>query len=195
MPETASPLKARITEDMKTAMRSGEKARLATIRLVLAAIKQVEVDTRSALTDDDLLPLLDRMCKQRRESIEQFEQAGRDDLASKERQELEIIQTYLPAQLSEAEIARLIDEAIAKTGAESVRDMGKVIRSAVAEVPAKGRDTMGVVFARFADDDRVISVARNVERNLRSDSAAELADDGAGSTADDSDENEKDDIE
>lgn len=145
MPETASPLKARITEDMKTAMRSGEKARLATIRLVLAAIKQVEVDTRSALTDDDLLPLLDRMCKQRRESIEQFEQAGRDDLASKERQELEIIQTYLPAQLSEAEIARLIDEAIAKTGAKSVRDMGKVM--GIIRPKAQGRADMAAVSA------------------------------------------------
>ncbi|MDX5333852.1 MAG: GatB/YqeY domain-containing protein [Gammaproteobacteria bacterium] len=145
MPETASPLKARITEDMKTAMRSGEKERLATIRLVLAAIKQVEVDTRSALTDDDLLPLLDKMCKQRRESIEQFEQAGRDDLASKERQELEIIQDYLPAQLSEAEIAQLIDEAIAQTGAESVRDMGKVM--GIIKPRAQGRADMAAVSA------------------------------------------------
>ncbi|MBD3618544.1 MAG: GatB/YqeY domain-containing protein [Chromatiales bacterium] len=147
MPETASPLKARITEDMKTAMRSGEKERLATIRLVLAAIKQVEVDTRSALTDDDLLPLLDKMCKQRRESIEQFEQAGRDDLASKERQELEIIQTYLPAQLSEAEIAQLIDEAIAQTGAESVRDMGKVM--GIIKPKAQGRADMAAVSAQI----------------------------------------------
>jgi len=147
MPETASPLKARITEDMKTAMRSGEKERLATIRLVLAAIKQVEVDTRSALTDDDLLPLLDKMCKQRRESIEQFEQAGRDDLASKERQELEIIQTYLPAQLSEAEIAQLIDEAIAQTGAESVRDMDKVM--GIIKPKAQGRADMAAVSAQI----------------------------------------------
>lgn len=147
MPETASPLKARITEDMKTAMRSGEKERLATIRLVLAAIKQVEVDTRTALTDDDLLPLLDKMCKQRRESIEQFEQAGRDDLASKERQELEIIQTYLPAQLSEAEIAQLIDEAIAQTGAESVRDMGKVM--GIIKPKAQGRADMAAVSAQI----------------------------------------------
>lgn len=147
MPETASPLKARITEDMKTAMRSGEKERLATIRLVLAAIKQVEVDTRSALTDDDLLPLLDKMCKQRRESIEQFVQAGRDDLASKERQELEIIQTYLPAQLSEAEIAQLIDEAIAQTGAESVRDMGKVM--GIIKPKAQGRADMAAVSAQI----------------------------------------------
>jgi len=147
MPETASPLKARITEDMKTAMRSGEKERLATIRLVLAAIKQVEVDTRTALTDDDLLPLLDKMCKQRRESIEQFEQAGRDDLASKERQELEIIQAYLPAQLSEAEIAQLIDEAIAQTGAESVRDMGKVM--GIIKPRAQGRADMVAVSAQI----------------------------------------------
>jgi hypothetical protein len=147
MPETASPLKARITEDMKTAMRSGEKERLATIRLVLAAIKQVEVDTRTALSDDDLLPLLDKMCKQRRESIEQFEQAGRDDLASKERRELEIIQTYLPAQLSEAEIAQLIDEAIAQTGAESVRDMGKVM--GIIKPKAQGRADMAAVSARI----------------------------------------------
>lgn len=147
MPETASPLKARITEDMKTAMRSGEKERLAAIRLVLAAIKQVEVDTRTALSDDDLLPLLDKMCKQRRESIEQFEQAGRDDLASKERRELGIIQAYLPAQLSEAEIARLIDEAIAQTGAESVRDMGKVM--GIIKPKAQGRADMAAVSARI----------------------------------------------
>ena len=147
MPESASPLKARITEDMKSAMRAGEKERLATIRLILAAIKQVEVDTRAALSDEDLIPLLDKMCKQRRESIEQYEKADREDLAAKERQELEIIQTYLPAQLSAEEIDALISEAIAQTGAESVRDMGKVM--GIIKPRAQGRADMAAVSAQI----------------------------------------------
>lgn len=147
MPETASPLKARITEEMKAAMRAGEKDRLATIRLILAAIKQVEVDTRAELSDSELIAVLDKMCKQRRESIEQFEKAGREDLAAKERQELEVIQTYLPAQLSEAEIDQLIGEAIAQTGAEGIKDMGKVM--GIIKSKAQGRADMGAVSAKI----------------------------------------------
>ena len=127
MPSTQSPLKQRITEDMKTALRSGQKAALGTIRLILAAIKQVEVDTRKDLDDTQVLAILDKMAKQRRESITQFTQANRPELAEKENQELTLIQSYLPEQLSDAEISSLIDQAISTTGAESMRDMGKVM--------------------------------------------------------------------
>ncbi|OOG23099.1 glutamyl-tRNA amidotransferase, partial [Thioalkalivibrio denitrificans] len=122
-----SQLKSRITEDMKAAMRAGDKVRLGTIRMALAAIKQVEVDTREALDDAGVLAVLDKMVKQRRESIEQYRKAGRDDLADVEQTELEVIGAYLPEPLSEEEINRLIDSAIGETGAASVRDMGKVM--------------------------------------------------------------------
>lgn len=127
MPAVMSPLKERITEDMKNALRSGQKTSLGTIRLILAAIKQVEVDTRKDLDDTRILAILDKMSKQRRESITLFTQANRLELAEKEDQELTLIQGYLPEQLSDAEISVLIDAAIGATGAETMRDMGKVM--------------------------------------------------------------------
>ncbi len=138
-----SPLKAKITEDMKSAMRAGEKERLGTIRLIQSAIKQIEVDTRKELGDAEILSILDKMVKQRRESITAFEQAGRDDLADIEKRELALIQNYLPEQLSEDEIAQLIAETIEATGAESLKDMGKVIGQLKPKV--QGRADMSAI--------------------------------------------------
>jgi len=120
-------LKQRIKEDMKTAMRAKEKSRLAVIRLIQAAIKQKEVDERIELDDAQVIAVLDKMLKQRRDSIEQYEKADRQDLADQEKFEVGIIQTYLPQQLTEAELNALIDEVISTTGAESVKDLGKVM--------------------------------------------------------------------
>ena len=139
-------LKERITEDMKAAMRASEKERLSTIRMVQAAIKQREVDERITLDDAQVVTVLEKMVKQRKESIAQFEQGGRKDLADKERQEIELLQTYLPAQLSAAEIDALIRDAVAATGATSVKDMGKVM--AIVKTKAAGRADMGAVGAR-----------------------------------------------
>jgi uncharacterized protein YqeY len=108
-------------------MRSRDKPRLATLRLITAAIKQQEVDERIELDEAQVLALLDKMCKQRRESISQFEKAGRDDLIAQEASELELIKTYLPEQLTEDEIAALIEETMATTGAASIKDMGKIM--------------------------------------------------------------------
>ena len=140
-------LKERITEDMKTAMRAGEKDRLATIRLMLAAVKQIEVDERIVLDDARLLSVLEKMVKQRKESIAQFESGGRPDLVAKENAELAVIQAYLPAQLSESELDALIAEAIASTGAATIKDMGKVM--GVVKSKAAGRADMGAVGARI----------------------------------------------
>jgi uncharacterized protein YqeY len=140
-------LKERITEDMKTAMRAGEKDRLATIRLILAAVKQIEVDERITLDDARMLTVLEKMVKQRKESIAQFESGGRADLVAKEQAELTVIQAYLPAQMSDAELDALIAEAIASTGAASVKDMGKVM--GVVKTKAAGRADMAVVGARI----------------------------------------------
>ena len=140
-------LKDRITEDMKTAMRAGDKHRLGAIRLILAAVKQREVDERIALDDAQVLAVLDKMLKQRRESIAQFQSGGREDLAAKEAAEVGILQTYLPAQLSDAELDSLIAEALAATGAASVKDMGKVM--GVVKAKAQGRADMGAVSARI----------------------------------------------
>ena len=139
-------LRERITEDMKSAMRAGEKARLGTIRLALAAIKQREVDERITLDDGQVLAVLERMIKQRREAITQFASGGRADLVAKETAEITVLQGYLPAQMSEAEIDALIGEAIAATGAASIKDMGKVM--AVVKPRAQGRADMGAVSAR-----------------------------------------------
>jgi uncharacterized protein YqeY len=139
-------LKERISEDMKSAMRAGDKDRLATVRLILAAIKQVEVDERTVLDDAKVLAVLEKMAKQRKESIAQFESGGRSDLVAKEAAELAVIQTYLPEQLSDAELDALIAEAIASTGATSVKDMGKVM--GVVKSKAAGRADMAVVSAR-----------------------------------------------
>jgi uncharacterized protein len=140
-------LKERITEDMKGAMRAGEKERLGTIRLVLAAIKQREVDERITLDDGQVLAVLEKMIKQRREAITQFESGGRADLVAKEQAELAVLQTYLPAQLSETEIDALIAEAIASTGAASIKDMGKVM--GIVKAKAQGKADMGAVSARI----------------------------------------------
>ena len=141
------PLKDRVTEDMKTAMRAGEKERLATIRLILAAVKQREVDERITLDDSQVLAAIEKMIKQRREAIVQFEAGGRADLVAKETAEIGILQTYLPAQMSDAEIDALIAEAIASTGAASIKDMGKVMGAVKAK--AQGRADMGAVSARI----------------------------------------------
>src|SRR5579872_3925755 len=120
-------LKERITEDMKSALRAGAKERLATIRLALAAIKQREVDERITLDDTQVLAVLEKMIKQRREAITQFESGGRADLVAKETAEIAVLQSYLPAQMSDAEVDALIAEAIAATGATTMKDMGKVM--------------------------------------------------------------------
>jgi uncharacterized protein len=140
-------LKEQITEDMKAAMRAGEKDRLATIRMALAAIKQREVDERITLDDAQVLAVLEKMIKQRKEAITQFEAGGRADLVAKEAAEVTLLQGYLPAQLTEAEIDALIAEAIASTGATSVKDMGKVM--GVVKAQAQGRADMGAVSARI----------------------------------------------
>ncbi len=142
-------LKDRITEDMKAAMRSGERARLSAIRLILAAIKQREVDERVTLDDTQVLAVLEKMIKQRRESIAQFQSGGRADLVAKETAELDVVRSYLPAQLSDAEVSSLIDEAIRSSGAASLKDMGKVM-AAVRE-KAQGRTDMGALSARIKE--------------------------------------------
>ena len=141
----ATPLKKQITEDMKSAMKAGDKDRLKAVRLIMAAIKQVEVDQRIELDDAGVLSVLDKMVKQRRDSVEQFEKGGRDDLAAIETAEIEVLETYLPEQLSADELAALVDETIAATGAESMRDMGKVMAQIKAQ--AAGRADMGAVSA------------------------------------------------
>src|ERR1700752_665824 len=140
-------LKDRITEDMKAAMKAADKERLGTIRLALAAIKQREVDERITLDDAQVLAVLDKMIKQRREAITQFESGGRADLVAKETAEIGVLQGYLPAQMSEAELDALINEAIAATGAASMKDMGKVM--AAVKPKAQGRADMGAVSARI----------------------------------------------
>lgn len=140
-------LKTRITDDMKTALRAGDKPRLSTLRLILAAIKQREVDERIELDDTQILTVLDKMLKQRRESILQYEKGNRPDLAAGEQAEIVVIQNYLPAQLSEAELGAMIAEAIQTTGASSMRDMGKVM--GLVRPKAQGRADMGEVSARI----------------------------------------------
>lgn len=139
-------LKDQINEDMKTAMRAKDKERLGAIRLILAAIKQREVDERIELNDSQVIGVLEKMIKQRRESLAQYQNAGRDDLAARETFEIDLIQTYMPASLSDAEIDSLIADAIAATGAQSLRDMGKVM--ALIKDQAQGRADMAAVSAR-----------------------------------------------
>jgi uncharacterized protein YqeY len=138
-------LKERITDDMKSAMRSGEKERLATIRLVLSGIKQREVDERILLDDALVLSVIEKMTKQRKESITQFEAGGRADLVAKEAAEMAVLQAYMPEAMSEAELATLIDAAVASTGAASIKDMGKVM--AQVKAAAAGRADMAAVGA------------------------------------------------
>ena len=136
-------LKNKITEDMKTAMRARDSARLGTVRLLLAAMKQKEVDERVVLTDADILAIIDKMMKQRRESIAQFEKAGRNDLADGEKAEIVVLMAYLPQQLSEAEVAEAITAVISETGAAGAKDMGKVM--ALLKPRLAGRTDMGKV--------------------------------------------------
>jgi len=138
-----SALQQRINDDVKTAMRSKDKDRLGVLRLITAAFKQKEVDERIELDDTMVLAIMDKMTKQIRDSIQQFEQAGRNDLVAKEAFELEIIQEYLPAQLTEDEISQIIAECIAASGAESAKDMGKVM--GLLKPRLQGRADMGKV--------------------------------------------------
>jgi uncharacterized protein YqeY len=140
-------LKARITEDMKDAMRAKDAARLSTIRLLLAAVKQREVDERVELADADVLGVIEKMVKQRRESIAQFEAGKRPDLAAIERAEVAVLQGYLPAPLTDAEIDALIAEAIGATGATGIAGMGKVM--AAVKPKLAGRADMGAVSAKI----------------------------------------------
>ena len=140
-------LKQQLTDDMKAAMRGGDKHRLGVIRLVLAAIKQREVDERIELDDAQTLSVLEKMLKQRRDSVSQYAAAGREDLADVERAEMTVIEAYLPAQLGDAELDALIAAAIAATGAQSPRDMGKVM--AAEKEKAAGRADLAQVSARI----------------------------------------------
>ena len=140
-------LKQQLTEDMKNAMRAGEKHRLGVIRLMLAAIKQREVDERIELDDTQVLAALEKMLKQRRDSVSQFEAAKREDLAIIERDEMAVIETYLPTKLNDAEIDALVEAAIADTGASSARDMGKVV--AAVKEKAAGCADMAVVSGKI----------------------------------------------
>ena len=140
-------LKQRIQDDMKSAMKGGDKRKLGVIRLVMAAIKQREVDERIELDDDQVLAVLDKMVKQRRDSIEQYEKAGRDELAEQEKFEIEVLQEYLPEALSEEEITDLIKQVMAETGAESMKDMGKVM--GMLKPKLQGRADMGAVSAKI----------------------------------------------
>ncbi|MCG8378941.1 MAG: GatB/YqeY domain-containing protein [Proteobacteria bacterium] len=136
-------IKDQINEDVKTAMRGKDKERLAALRLIQAAFKQKEVDERIELNDEQTIAILDKMAKQHRDSIDQFKQAGRDDLVNKEQFELDIIEAYLPEQLSEYEIKQMIEQAISDTGAETMKDMGKVM--GVLKGKLQGRADMGKV--------------------------------------------------
>ena len=138
-------LKARITDDMKVAMRGGEKLRLGTIRMLLAAIKQREVDDRREMSDAENLQIVEKLIKQRREAAEQFAAGGRMDLHQKELDEAQILSAYLPEQLSAAELQALLDDAIASSGAAGIKDMGKVMNALRPQV--QGRADMGQVSA------------------------------------------------
>ena len=139
----SSALKNQIQDAMKTAMKSGEKERLAVIRLIMSAMKQVEVDERIELDDSRVLGILDKMVKQRRESIGQFQSGGRDDLVEKEQAEIDIISEFLPQALSEQEIEAIISSAISETGAASMKDMGKVM--GIVKPQITGRADVGAV--------------------------------------------------
>lgn len=141
MSEVINTLSLRIKDDMKAAMKAKDKEKLGVIRLILAAIKQREVDERILLDDQQVLLLLDKMVKQRRDSIEQFDKAGRDDLATIEQQEILVIQSYLPQQLNEQEIEQLIGQAISESGAQGMKDMGKVM--AILRPQLQGRADLG----------------------------------------------------
>ncbi len=140
-------LKDTLQQDMKTALRGGDKPKLGVVRLILAAVKQREVDERIELDDAQITVVLDKMSKQRRDSLEQYEKAGREDLAAQERFELDVIKTYLPEQLDEAEIDQLISAAIEATSAASMKDMGKVMGQLKDKL--QGRADMGAVSGKI----------------------------------------------
>jgi uncharacterized protein YqeY len=140
-------LKDRVTEDMKAAMRARDSERLGTIRMITAAIKQREVDERITLDDVQVLSVIEKMIKTRKESIVQFKSGGRDDLVARETKEIELLQGYLPSQLSEGEVDVLIREAIAESGATSIKEMGKAM--ALLKQKAQGRTDMAVASARL----------------------------------------------
>jgi uncharacterized protein len=140
-------LKERITDDMKAAMRSGEKERLGIIRMLTAAIKQREVDERITLDDTQVLSVLEKMIKQRKEALVQFQAGNRQDLVEKEAAEITLLQGYMPTQLSDAELDALINEAVAATGAASIKDMGKVM--GIIKGKAQGRADMAAVGAKI----------------------------------------------
>ena len=142
-----STLKPQLTNDMKSSLKSGDKHRLGVVRLILAAIKQIEVDERIELDDTRILAVLDKMVKQRRESIAQYGKANRDDLVAVEQGEIVIIQEYLPAALSEAEINAIIEQSIESTGAASIKDMGKLMGALRPQL--QGRADMGKVSQLF----------------------------------------------
>ncbi len=140
-------LRDTLQQDMKTALRGGDKPKLGVVRLILAAVKQREVDERIELDDAQITVVLDKMSKQRRDSLEQYEKAGREDLAAQERFELDVIKTYLPEQLDETEIDQLISAAIEATGASSMKDMGKVMGQLKDKL--QGRADMGAVSGKI----------------------------------------------
>ena len=142
-------LKAQISDDMKSAMKAGDKDRLKVVRLMLAAIQQVEIDQRSELDDAAVLTVLDKMVKQRRDSVSQFTDGGRQDLADIEIAEIGVLEAYLPEQLAESELDEIIEQAIRDSGAESIRDMGKVMGQIKAR--AAGRANMGAVGAKVKE--------------------------------------------
>lgn len=144
-----SVLYLRIQEDMKGALRAGEKQRLGTIRLLVAAIKQREIDDRTTLDDNQIVAVIEKMVKQRRDSMKHYEAAGRQELYDQEHSEIEILQTYLPTPLSEAETTALIKEAIAATGASTMQDMGKVM--GIIKPQAQGRVDMGKLSAQIKE--------------------------------------------
>ena len=144
---TDSALKTRINDDVKTAMRSKDKERLGTLRLLTAAIKQIEVDERIELDDDKIVAVIEKMLKQRKDSIEQFEKAGRNELAEIEIKEVAILKEFMPEQMSDADVDALIDEAIASTGAEAMKDMGKVM--GMLKPKLAGKADMGAVSGKI----------------------------------------------
>jgi hypothetical protein len=133
----------KLQEEMKSAMKSGDKERLATIRMLISEIKKVQIDSKKELSDDEIIKILQKYAKQRKDSIEQYRKAGREDLAEKEERELKIVQEFLPQPLSEEEIEQLVNEAIEETGASSMKDMGKVIKLVMEK--AKGRAEGSVI--------------------------------------------------
>lgn len=142
-----APLKQRLTDEMKAAMKGGDKPRLGVIRLMLSAIKQIEVDERIELDDDRIIVVLDKMTKQRRESAAQYEQAGRDDLLDQENYEIGILKDFLPEALSDEEIDAMINDAISTTGAASIKDMGKVMGKLKPQM--QGKADMGAVSGKI----------------------------------------------